>query len=330
MSEVKLDSNVLAIDCVHEVERIVSWLRETVIRDLRRRGVVVALSGGIDSSVCAALATRAFGREKVLALLLPERESSSSSTALGKQVATHLEIEFVLQDITAILEAIGCYRIRDGAICEVFPQYGAGWKSKVTLASGHGPFWFFQLVIQSPTGEIFETRLPHREYLQVLAAQNYKQRIRKTVEYFQADRCNYAVLGTPNRLEYDQGFFVKNGDGSADVKPIAHLYKSQVYALAKYLKLPEVVRQARPTTDTYSMSQGQDEFYFALPFEQMDLTLWAYNHRISPKVLGESLGFSEAQALAIYRDIESKRAATRYLHSKPLLVEAIQEICPFA
>jgi len=129
-------------------------------------------------------------------------------------------------------------------------------------------------VVQAPDGRTFAERLPHPEYLQIVAAQNYKQRIRKTIEYFHADRLNFAVIGTPNRLEYDQGFFVKNGDGSADVKPIAHLYKTQVYALARHFGLPEEICTARPTTDTYSLPQGQDEFFFALPYEQMDLALW--------------------------------------------------------
>ena len=96
---------------------------------------------------------------------------------------------------------------------------------------------------------------------------------------------NYAVIGTPNRLEYDQGFFVKNGDGSADVKPIAHLYKTQVYALARHMKLPKEICEAIPTTDTYSLAQGQDEFYFALPYAQMDLALYALNHGYSAEEL---------------------------------------------
>jgi NAD+ synthase len=162
--------------------------------------------------------------------------------------------------------------------------------------------------------------------LQIVAATNYKQRVRKAVEYFHADRLNYAVVGTPNRLEYDQGFFVKNGDGSADVKPIAHLYKTQVYALARHMQLPEEICNAVPTTDTYSLEQGQDEFYFALPYERMDLALWAHNHGVSPAELGRALGISEERAGYLYRDIEAKRRTTRYLHAKPALVEEIAEL----
>jgi NAD+ synthase len=165
-----------------------------------------------------------------------------------------------------------------------------------------------------------------REYLQVVAATSFKQRVRKTFEYYHADRLNYAVVGTPNRLEYDQGFFVKNGDGAADVKPIAHLYKTQVYALARHLGIPEEIRSAAPTTDTYSLHQGQDEFYFALPWDRMDVALWAHNHAVPAAALAARLGIDEAHARFVYRDIESKRAATRYLHAAPALVDPVPEV----
>jgi NAD+ synthase len=184
----------------------------------------------------------------------------------------------------------------------------------------------FNLVLESPDGEITEHRLELKEYLQIVAATNFKQRIRKTLEYFHADRLNYGVVGTPNRLEYDQGFFVKNGDGSADLKPIAHLYKTQVYALARHLGLPEEICTAVPTTDTYSLQQGQDEFYFSLPYREMDLALWSYNHMVPAEGLGKVLGLEPERIEWIYRDIASKRRATRYLHSSAVLVEPVTEL----
>jgi len=311
---------VLDIDCEAEAARIGDRLREIVARVLHRRGVVVALSGGIDSSVCAALAVRALGRERVLGLLLPERDSSSAATRLGRMVAKKLRIEHRVEDIGATLEAIGCYRWRDEAIRRIFPAYGAGWLSKIVIAGG--PITYFNLVVQSPAGEVLEQRMDAPEYLQIVSATSFKQRIRKTIEYFHADRLNYAVIGTPNRLEYDQGFFVKNGDGSADVKPIAHLYKTQVYALARHLKLPEEICQAQPTTDTYSMPQGQDEFYFALPWREMDLALWGLNHDVPAAELAVAIGATPTQAERVYADIRAKRRATEYLHLAPQLVLA--------
>jgi NAD+ synthase len=310
----------LQFDASQERERIESRIRE-VVRMFRRRGCVVAISGGIDSSVCAALSVRALGTSRVVGLLLPERDSSDSSTKRGRLLAEHLGIEYRVHDIAPTLEAIGCYAERDAAIREVFPEFGPGWKQKIAICGGtEGHFNYFNLIVQSPEGVTSERRLPHSQYLRIVASTNYKQRIRKTIEYFHADRLNYAVVGTPNRLEYDQGFFVKNGDGSADLKPIAHLYKTQVYEMARHLGLPAEICAAIPTTDTYSLPQGQDEFYFALPYKQMDLALWAYEHNVPAAQLAEALGVTEDRAAFVYSDIEAKRRATEYLSSPPVLL----------
>jgi NAD+ synthase len=308
--------DVLQLDCAAESERIARWMVDTLATRLHRRGFVVAISGGIDSSVCAALAVRAVGPKKVFGLLLPERDSSASSTERGRLLAEHLGIATETFDIAPALEALGCYRQRDEAIRRVFPAYGEGWRNKIVIAGGTGGgINYFKLVVAAPDGAVQEARLPLREYLQIVAATNFKQRVRKTMDYFHADRLHYAVVGTPNRLEYDQGFFVKVGDGAADLKPIAHLYKTQVYAMARSLGLPAPICEAQPTTDTYTLPQGQDEFYFALPYAQMDLALWSLNHGVGAAGLGEALGVDPAQAQRIYDDIEAKRRAARYLHA---------------
>lgn len=319
-----LDWSVLDIDADSEVARISAMLRERTAEVLHRRGAVVAISGGVDSAVCAALAVRAFGPERVLMLILPEHDSSPESAARARTLAAHLGVTPQEQDIGPTLEAIGCYRYRDEAVRRVLPGYGAGWRMKIVVSGGlEGRINHFRLVAESPDGTHHDTRLILREYLQIVAATSFKQRVRKAIEYFHADRLNYAVIGTPNRLEYDQGFFVKNGDGAADIKPIAHLYKSQVYAMAAHLKLPADIATAPPTTDTYSLPQGQEEFYFALPYRQMDLALWAFNHDIAAERLARALGISVERAGYVYEDIRSKRRATRYLHMRPLLFDAI-------
>jgi NAD+ synthase len=321
-----LSADVLGIDCGLEAQRIADALA-LAVRKLHRRGLVIAMSGGVDSSVCAALAAKALGAGRVYGLLLPEHESNSMSERRARLVAEQLKVPYDVEHIGAALEALGCYRHRDEAIKRLFPDYGPGWKSKIAIAgSGGGGLTFFKLVIQSPQGAVQERRLPVREYLEIVAATSLKQRLRKTLEYFHADRLNFAVMGTPNRLEYDQGFFVKNGDGAADVKPIAHLYKTQVYALARHLALPEEVCTATPTTDTYSMEQSQDEFYFPLRYDRMDMALWALNHGMPAGTLAEYLGTDEAHAAFIYEDIKRKRQATAYLHTPPLLVEPVSEI----
>jgi NAD+ synthase len=316
-----LDWHVLELDCEQEAERICAGLRETVAQSLRRRGVVVAISGGIDSSVCAALAVRAFGPSRVHLLILPERDSDPDSADRARLLARTLGVEAESFDIAPALEAIGAYAARDAAVRSVLPEYGTDWKMKLAITGGReGAINRFRLVARAPDGALHERDLRLHEYLTIVAATSYKQRLRKTIEYFHADRLHYAVVGTPNRLEYDQGFFVKNGDGSADVKPIAHLYKTQVYAMARHLGLPARLCDAQPTTDTYSLEQGQDEFYFALPYRAMDLALWALEHDVPAAALAAALAISPAQAEAVYADIRRKRQTTRPLHMRPVLM----------
>lgn len=312
---------LLCIDYGAEALRIAAGLREALRSELHRRGFVVAISGGIDSAVSLALAVEAIGADKVLALVMPERDSSPDSERRARELAARLGVEVHAEDIAPVLEAIGCYRWRDEAMRSVEPAYDASWKSKIAITGGlEGRINRFKLVLQSPDGETIERALPQAAYRTIVAATNHKQRVRKTLEYFHADRLNYAVVGTPNRLEYDQGFFVKNGDGSADVKPIAHLYKSQVYGMARYLGLPRETCNASPTTDTYSLPQGQDEFYFALPYHLMDVALWSLNRGDAAETLAERLSITVDQAQRIYTDIRTKRKTTAYLHLRPVLV----------
>jgi NAD+ synthase len=240
-------------------------------------------------------------------------------------VIDHFGVKSVHEDITQILEAVGFYKRYGNAIRRVIPEFRDEWKSKLVLHSSasQGGISVFHIVVQDNAGRLIDKRLPFQAYLELLAATNFKQRTRKMLEYYYADRFNYTVAGTPNRLEYDQGFFVKLGDGAADIKPIAHLYKTQVYALAEYLGIPDEIRKRPPTTDTYSLPQGQDEFYFSLPYDKMDLCLYARNRGISSAETAEAAGLSIEQVEWTFHDIETKRSATRYLHQPPVLVEEI-------
>jgi NAD+ synthase len=309
----------LALDEEGEVARIAGTIRGQVLRRLRKRGVVLGLSGGIDSSVCAALAVQALGPRKVIGILMPERDSDPESLRLGRLVGDTLNIDTVIEDIGPILAAAGCYDRRDDFIRKLVPEFGPGWGCKVALSGG--AYNLTHLVVQSPAGKERKLRMPLDIYLGVVAATNMKQRTRKQLEYFHADRLNYAVIGTPNKLEYDQGFFVKNGDGAADVKPIAHLYKTQVYALAAHLGLPQEICGRPPTTDTWSLAQSQEEFYFAVPYHVMDICLFAHEHRIPAEAVAARCGLTVEGVNGVWRDIEAKRSATRYLHEPPLLVE---------
>jgi NAD+ synthase len=319
----RVDVGFAAGEAEAEIARITAALRDTVLGRLRRRGAVVALSGGVDSSVVAALCARAFGADRVLGLFMNEAESAPDTVRLARRIGDQLAIPTTDEPISPILEAVGCYARRDAAIHTVIPRYRDGWQCKLVLprALDGDRLRLFSIVVQSPDGEQIVARLPHAAYLQVVAATSFKQRVRKMLEYYHADRLHYAVAGTPNRLEYDQGFFVKNGDGAADVKPIAHLYKTQVYQLADLLGIPDEIRERTPTTDTYSLPQTQEEFFFSLPYDQMDACLLARDHGVPPLLVAEALGLTPDQVARVYRDIDAKRAAARYLHEPPLLID---------
>ncbi len=312
---------VLKIDAAAVAAEIERWIREQVTGTLRRRGAVVGMSGGIDSSVVATLCARALGPERVVGLLMPERDSSSDALRLGRMLAGHLGIRHVVEDIAPALAGLGCYDRQLEAIRTVFPEYGDGWRCKLTIPSilEGDRLNITTLTVRDPQGKERTSRLPAAGYLQMVAATNFKQRTRKMMEYYHADRLNYAVAGTPNLLEYDQGFFVKQGDGAADFKPIARLYKTQVYALAEHLGVPEEIRRRPPTTDTFSLPQGQDEFYFALPYSEMDLCLWAHVHGTPAAEVAPVLGLTPGQVERVYKDIEAKRRVARYLHEAPLV-----------
>lgn len=316
------------LDAAKEVDTLCARLKSLLVAPLKRRGLVLGISGGIDSSVCLALAVRALGPEKVVALQMPERHSSEETLGISDRLAAHFGVTALYEDITPILGAVRFYERYDQAVRQVIPEYGPGWKSKIVIpdVSVNQGFTYFSIVAQSPDGEMVKKRLPLQAYLAIVAATNFKQRIRKMLEYYHADRMHYAVIGTPNRLEYDQGFFVKLGDGAADVKPIAHLYKTQVYMLAKYLGVPEEILCRRPTTDTYSLPQGQDEFYFSLPYERMDICLYGKNTGMTAAEVAPMAGLTVEQVERVYKDIETKRSTTQYLHLAPLLIGSVPEI----
>jgi NAD+ synthase len=318
----ELTFDALRIDLEATTQKIAAFIRRAVHETLHKKGAVVGVSGGIDSALVTALCTRALGKDHVVALLMPERHSSSETLELSRSVATSQGVKHVVEEISAPLEALGCYARQDDSIREVIPEYGSGWRAKIVLPSvvDDDRFRLYSVVALSPSGEEIKRRLTPTAYLGIVAATNFKQRVRTMLEYYHADARNYAVAGTPNRLEYDQGFFVKGGDGLADFKPIAHLYKTQVYELARYLGIPDEVCRRPPTTDTYSLPQGQDEFYFSLPYQKMDLCLYGRENGYAPAALCRALELTERQIERVYRDIDGKRTSTRYLHLGALVM----------
>lgn len=315
------DRSILDINAQEEVERIVEFLKQTVFHTLRRQGAVVGISGGIDSSVVLALCVRAFSPQRVVGILLPEKDSSPESVDLAQGLARQFSVDTVIENITPALEGLGCYARRDEAIRRVIPEYRPGWKAKIALSGNildESTLNVFRLVITDQDGQEYSRRLPLNEFAQIVASSNLKQRSRMSLLYYHAELRNYAVIGTANKNEHALGFFVKYGDGGMDVNPIRHLFKTQVYQLAKCLDIPEEIQSRTPTTDTYPGGSTQEEFFYRIPFDLLDAIWLGYERGIPQDQIASGLGLSVVQVGRVVDDIRRKIHATEYLR-KPII-----------
>jgi NAD+ synthase len=310
---------ILALDGSAEAVRISAFIQDHLTR-FRREGAVVGLSGGVDSALAASLCAKALGPEKVFGLVLPERESNPLSREYALKEAQRLGIRVEVIDISPILEAFGTYRKRDEAVREVFPSYGPGCRSKIVLPAdllARDALNFFSLKVVDGEGKESSLRLRKDALMKIIAATDTKQRTRMMQLYYRAERMNYLVCGTTNRTETLQGYFVKYGDGGVDLEPIAHLYKTQVFQLAGELGVIEEIRGRAPSPDTYSLEVSDEEFYFRMPYETLDLLLYAWENTVPPEVAAEALRLSPDQVQRAFRDFASKYKATGHLRSLP-------------
>jgi NAD+ synthase len=316
--------NSINIDPENEVHRITFEIREALKGRLKKRGAVVGISGGIDSSVVLALAVKALGPDKVIGIMMPEKDSTSDSLLLATILSEKFGVKTYLEEMSGALNGFGCYEKRDEAVKRIFPKFDSTWKMKIVLPKGGDEVKrlnIFYITAIAPDGSEYTERLPLSEYLQIVAASNFKQRSRMTMLYYYAESKNYAVIGTGNKNEHEMGFFVKYGDGGADVKPIAHLLKTQVYQLAEYLEVPEEIRSRIPTTDTYSAGQTQEEFFFQVPFEIMDRVWYAMERNISQEEIASALQLTVKQVEAVQNNIQQKIRGTEYLRLEPLEID---------
>lgn len=316
-----------AIDASAECQRIAAFIRARC-EAMRREGAVVGLSGGIDSAVTVSLCVRALGRERVLGLLLPERESNPQSEELARELAQGLGIRWERMEITPILEAFGSYRRRDEVVAALFPDYRPGDRLRMRLPPGlleKDAYNVFALEVVRDGETVYRGRLGNRERDAIVAATDTKQRTRMMCLYYHAERSNRLVCGTTNRSEAVQGFFVKYGDGGVDLEPLAHLYKVQVYQLGAHLGVPEGIMRRPPSPDTFSAPVSDEEFYFRMPYETLDPLLAAWERGVEPAAAGEALGLAAEQVRRAYRDFTGKFRATAHLRRMP---ETLEEAAP--
>src|ERR1035437_2548336 len=315
--------DILLINDIETVcNKIIADLRDSVFKRLNRLGGVIGISGGIDSSVSMALAANALGTENLLCMMLQEHDSSDDSALFAKKLANKFGVKAITENITGALEGFGCYHRRDEAVKRVFPEYDPlKYKMKIGIRSSglytNLPPLFSVTIVDSKSNEQSK-HVPAPELRQIEAASNFKQRCRMSMLYYHAERLHYAVIGTPNKHEVEQGFFVKHGDGGADVMPIAHLYKTQVYQLAHYLGIPEEIIDRTPTSDTYSAEQTQEEFFFQLPFQQMDLLWFAFKNKYDPQEVASVMERTTDEINKVFAGFERKIKTTEYLRMPPL------------
>lgn len=318
MNSIKFSKDILKIqDIDNEIIKICKKIQEDITVRLRRKGAIVGISGGIDSSVTMALAAKALGPERVLGIMLPEKESNSDSLRLARDLADKFGVPSLVENISGALDGYRCYDRRDEAIKRVFPEFDpTTYKSKIgihhsSIKQSLPPI--FYLTIICPDGTEKKKVLPVREYLQIVAASNFKQRSRMSMLYYHAESCHFAVVGTANKHEVEQGFFVKHGDGGVDLMPIGNYYKSQVYQLAEVLGIPEEIIQRIPTTDTYSAEQSQEEFFFQLPFIDLDLLWYAFENEFNIEEVAEVMGKTSQEVELIFNNFKRKQKTTEYL-----------------
>jgi len=317
----KFNKDCLKIDTAKVTDELCEMISRQIGSRLKKRGAVVGISGGIDSSVVAGLCARALGPDKVLGVMMPERDSASESKMLATELAKKFGFKAIVEELTDGLAGLGCYQKRDEAIKRVFPEYDESYKCKIIIPTNildESAFNFFSLAIEDKDGYVQKKRMPLDVYLQVVAASNLKQRLRMTTLYYHAERLNRAVAGTGNKDEHEQGFFVKWGDGGADMKPIAHLFKIQVYQIAEYIGVPGGIIERTPTTDTYSSEVTQEEFFFGLDFYTMDMLWYAMENNVPPDEAARVLELTPDQVKKGYDAIKRKIDATEYLRLNPL------------
>ena len=320
---------ILEIDCTTEAARICEFMRKTVLKDYRRRGVVVGISGGIDSALTATLSVKTFGKEKVQGLILPEKESSAESEVLARQLSDWLGIKTETVPITPILESLGVYQMREAIVKKYIPKFDADWKYKMAISKDtleRDGLNIFYLIAIDTDGMVQRERLSLSDYLEMVAATDMKQRTRMMELYFYAEKSNYIVAGTTNKSELLQGYYVKYGDGGVDMEPIAHLYKTQVFQLSEFLDIPQEIIKRTPSPDTWSAGVSDEEFYFRLPYDLLDLLLYAHENEIPSEDVSNVLNMPPEKILRLYKDFEAKNKATWHLRvMPPNLVSSLKE-----
>ena len=295
------------------VQHLQDFIHKQVYDNFRKRGIVVGISGGIDSAISAKLCCNAVGKENVLGIILPEKESNPQSQEFAKKYCEKLGIKYEIEDITSILDSSEIYQIREKIVKKYFPDYNQSCKYRIVFSENFDsdglsiPY----LEVNDGNNQIHKIKLSLNDYFTITAATNIKHRIRMTRLYFHAEKNNFLVCGTTNKAEFQQGYFVKYGDGGVDIEPLANLYKTQIYQLGTYLDIPNEIIERKASPDTWSFDVSDEEFFYSLPYEIVDLMLFAKEKSVTLSDICSTLDLKEEKVKRILNSIERKLQASK-------------------
>lgn len=253
--------------CRRDTERFLA----SAVEDAGADGVVLGLSGGLDSTVTAQLATQALGASDVVGLSLPTAASSRRNTEDARRVADDLDVSFRCIDLQQPLDA-------------VHEALGTDLPAPEDAAVGGRPDGAPGAVVPG----------------------NVAARLRMTALYCEANRSNRLVVGTGNRTELLLGYFTKYGDGGVDLLPLGDLYKTEVRRLARHVGVDETIVRKPPTAGLWEGQRDADEI--GAPYEIVDEVLnLAVDHQVSPAVVAEWTDADAERVEAILTMVDANR-----------------------